>query len=129
MKSAGISADSLRTRDSAGCSRICIESKSSTPSRAITISPSRAEWGGKQVAEGTQLGEVAEQRPAVTRPERELVAVVLQHAPEAVPFRLELPAVRVWKLLHELRFHGRKGHVWSGHRAEPYWQFDRSGGH
>ena len=94
MNSAGISAESLRTRDSAGCSRICIESKSSTPSRAITISPSSAECGGKQVAERAQLGEVAQQRPLVPRPERELAAVVLEHAAEAVPFRLELPAVR-----------------------------------
>ncbi len=47
MKIAGISAASLCTRLSAGCRRICIESKSSTPSRAITISPSSAEWGGR----------------------------------------------------------------------------------
>jgi hypothetical protein len=33
-------------RLSAGWSLVCIESKSSTPSRAITISPSSAEWGG-----------------------------------------------------------------------------------
>ena len=45
-KVAGISADSLRTRLSAGWSRICIASKSSAPPRAMTISPSSAEWGG-----------------------------------------------------------------------------------
>ena len=78
--------------------------------------------GRQQVAQGTELGEVAEQRPAVARPEGELAAVVLQHPPEAVPFRLELPFARVRKLLHELSFHGRKGHVWSRHRAEPYWR-------
>jgi len=44
-KIAGISADSLRMRLSAGCRRVCMESKSSTPSRAITISLSSAEWG------------------------------------------------------------------------------------
>jgi hypothetical protein len=48
MKIAGISAESLLTRLSAGWSRICIESKSRTPSRAITISPSSAEWGGSR---------------------------------------------------------------------------------
>src|ERR687888_614648 len=54
--SAGISAASLRTRDSAGCSRICIESKSSTPLRAITISPSSAEWGGSSSPSGRSSG-------------------------------------------------------------------------
>ena len=56
MKSAGISAESLRTRLSAGWSRICIESKSSTPSRAITISPSSAEWGGSRSPSGRSSG-------------------------------------------------------------------------
>ena len=92
MKIAGISAASLRTRLSAGCRRICIESKSSTPSRAITISPSSAEWGGSSSPSGRQLREVAQQRPPVARPERELAAVVLEHAAEAVPLRLVLPA-------------------------------------
>src|SRR5207244_9201220 len=54
--SAGISAESLRTRDSAGWSRICIESKSRTPSRAITISPSSAEWGGSSSPRGRSSG-------------------------------------------------------------------------
>ncbi len=56
MKIAGISADSFLTRLSAGCSRICIESNSSTPSRAITISPSRAEWGGSRLPSGASSG-------------------------------------------------------------------------
>ena len=55
---------------------------------------------GHEVTEGSQLGEVAQQRPAVSRPEGELAAVVFEDAPETVPFRLELPAVRVRKLLH-----------------------------
>jgi len=78
--------------------------------------------GRQEVTERSQLREVAKQGPAVARPERKLVAVVLQHAPETVPFRLELPAVRLWKLLDELCFHRRKGHVGSGHRAKPYWR-------
>ena len=49
-------AESLRTRDSAGWSRICIESKSSAPSRAITISPSSAEWGGSRSPSGRNSG-------------------------------------------------------------------------
>ncbi len=56
MKIAGISAESFRTRLSAGCRRVCIESKSSTPSRAITISPSRAEWGGSSSPSGASSG-------------------------------------------------------------------------
>ncbi len=46
MNSAGISLASLLTRLSAGWRRICIESKSRTPLRAITISPSSAVCGG-----------------------------------------------------------------------------------
>ena len=46
----------LRTRLSAGCSRVCIESKSSAPSRAITISPSSAEWGGSRSPSGAARG-------------------------------------------------------------------------
>ena len=91
MKRAGISADSLLTRLSAGWSRICIASKSSTPSRSMTISPSRAESGGKQLLERAQLGEVAQQRPRVARPEAKLAGSVLEQAAEAVPLRLVLP--------------------------------------
>ena len=40
------------------------------PSRAITISPSSAERGGRSSPSGAQLGEVAHQRPAVARPAR-----------------------------------------------------------
>jgi hypothetical protein len=56
MNCAGISAESLRIRDSAGWSRICIESKSRTPSRAITISPSSAECGGNSSPSGRSSG-------------------------------------------------------------------------
>ena len=118
MKIAGISAASFLTRLSAGWSRICIESKSSTPSRAITISPSRAEWGRQQLAEGRELGEVPQQRPLVPRPERQLAAVVLEHAAEPVPLRLVLPAVAGRELADELRLHRREWHVWAGHAEE-----------
>ncbi len=50
--------------------------------------------GRQQLAERAQLREVAEQRPAVARPERELAAVVLEHAAKAVPLRLVAPARR-----------------------------------
>ena len=53
---AGISADSLRIRDSAGWSRICIASKSSAPSRTITTSPSSAERGGSSSPSGRSSG-------------------------------------------------------------------------
>ena len=76
--------------------------------------------GRQELTERPQLREVAEQRPAVPRPERGLADVVLEHAPETVPLRLELPAVALGQLLDELGFHGWKGNVWSGHRAEPY---------
>ena len=49
----------------------------------------------QQLAELPQLREVAEQRPTVARPERELAAVVLEHAAEAVPLRLVAPAAAV----------------------------------
>src|SRR5262249_55081334 len=73
----------------------------------------------KRLAELAQLREVAEQRPAVTAPQRELVAVVLEHAAEAVPLRLVLPAVAERQLVHELGFHGWEGDVRPGHRSNP----------
>src|SRR5581483_4412729 len=42
----------------------------------------------KPLADLPELREVAEQRPSVSAPERELAAVVLQHAAKPVPFRL-----------------------------------------
>ena len=69
--------------------------------------------GRKQVAERAQLREVAKQRPAVARPERELAAVVLEHAAKSVPLRLVLPGVPAWQLVYELCFHRRKRHVLS----------------
>jgi len=49
--------------------------------------------GREPLAERAQLREVAEQRSPVPAPERQLAAVVLEHAAEAVPLRLVLPAV------------------------------------
>ena len=71
--------------------------------------------GREQVAERRQLGEVAQQRAAVPRPERELAAVVLEHAAEAVPLRLVLPAVAGRQLADELGLHRREGDVRAGH--------------
>ena len=56
MNRAGISAESLRIRLSAGWSRICIESKSSPPFFEMTISPSSAEWGGSSFPSGSSSG-------------------------------------------------------------------------
>ena len=67
-----------------------------------------------QLAERPQLGEVAEQRPAVARPQRELAAVVLEHAAEAVPLRLVPPAAAGRKLGDELGLHRREGDVRAG---------------
>src|SRR5437868_1551735 len=64
MNCAGISAESLRIRLSAGRSRICIASKARTPSRSITISPSSAESGANSSptarSGGTQRGQLLE---------------------------------------------------------------------
>ena len=56
MKRAGISAESLFTRLSAGCSRICIASKSRTPSRSMMISPSSADSGGRSLSSARSSG-------------------------------------------------------------------------
>ena len=71
--------------------------------------------GREQLAERRQLGEVAQERAAVARPERELAAVVLEHAAEPVPLRLVLPALAGGELADELRLHRREGDVRAGH--------------
>ena len=70
--------------------------------------------GREQVAERAELGEVPQQRPLVPPPQRELAAVVLEHAAEAVPLRLVLP-VAVRELADELGLHRRERHVLAGH--------------
>ncbi len=72
-----------------------------------------------EIAELAKLGEVAQQRPLVPTPERELAAVVLQHSAEAVPLRLVLPALSFGKLLDEQRFHRREGNVRTRHQVSP----------
>ena len=72
--------------------------------------------GREQLAERAQLREVAQQRAPVARPERELAAVVLEHAAEAVPLRLVLPAVALGELADELGLHRREGDVRAGAR-------------
>ena len=70
--------------------------------------------GQASLADLAQLGEVAQQRPAVARPERELAAVVLEHAAEAVPLRLVPPAAAGRELGDELGLHRREGDVRAG---------------
>ena len=64
-----------------------------------------ARAGREQLAERHELGEVAEERPRVPRPEAKLAGGVLEEAAEAVPLRLVLPLVAVRELTHELGFH------------------------
>src|SRR5262249_15234194 len=73
--------------------------------------------GRKPLPDFTQLGEVAKQRPTVPAPERELLAVVLEHSAKPVPLGLVLPAVAERQLVDELRLHGWEGHVGAGHRV------------
>ena len=108
MNCAGISPESLRMRLSAGWRRVCIASKSIAPSISITISPSIAERGGSSSAEGLELREVAQERPAVARPQPQLAADVLEHAAESVPLRLVGPAVAERQLADELGLHRRE---------------------
>ena len=56
----------------------------------------------EQLAERPQLREVAQQRPLVARPQRQLAVDVLEHAAEAVPLRLVLPPVTGRQLAYEL---------------------------
>ena len=72
----------------------------------------------QKVAERAKLGEVAQQRPLVPRPERKLAAVVLEDAAEPVPLRLVLPLVALGQRADELRLHRRKRNVCAGHPEE-----------
>ena len=62
----------------------------------------------QQLLERPQLGEVAEQRTRVPRPEPQLAGAVLEQAAEAVPLRLVLPLVALGQLAHELGLHRRE---------------------
>ena len=68
----------------------------------------------QELAQLPELREVAQERSPVAAPERELAAVVLQHAAEPVPFGLVLP-VALRKLVDELGLHRRKGDFAAGH--------------
>src|SRR5439155_19702885 len=72
--------------------------------------------GREQLADRAQLREVAEERAAVARPERQLPVVVFEHAAEAVPLRLVAPAALLRQLRDELGLHRREGNVatWCG---------------
>ena len=65
--------------------------------------------GREQLSDPPQLGEVAQQRAAVPRPQCELAAVVLEHATEAVPLGLVAPCA----LLGLYRDDGRLDYVGS----------------
>ncbi len=56
----------------------------------------------QELRERLELGEVAEQRPRVPRPEPQVAARVLEQAAEAVPLRLVLPLLPLRELANEL---------------------------
>ena len=98
MYDAGVSAARRRTRDSAGWMRWRRASKSSPrPSRsATTISPSTTQRAGQRLPQRVEeLGEVAGERALVAAGQLDVVAVAEHDAAEAVPLRLEQPAVAV----------------------------------
>src|SRR3989442_3009671 len=74
----------------------------------------RVRW--KQRSQRAELGEIAEERTAVAAPQGELAAVVLQHAAEAIPLRLVLPAVSCGQLFDELCLHRREPGRWFRHQ-------------
>src|SRR5689334_16421233 len=83
-----------------------------------------------------ELGEVAQQRPPVARPEPQPPAQVLEHPAEAVPLRLVLPLAGR-QLLDELGLHRREGEVSRRHRGsnaigmaelDGVWNVERRGG-
>ena len=117
MKSAGISAgelaDAALRRVEAHLHRVEVEH---AVARDHDLAVERG-VGRQQLAQRAELGEVAQQRPLLARPERELAAVVLEHAAEAVPLRLVLPAVAGRELRDELGLHRREGDVWAWHRS------------
>ena len=81
-------------RLSAGWSRICIASKSRTPSRSITISPSSAEMRRQQLRRaGAAPGSSAAAAARCATRARSSPASFSSSAAEAVPLRLVLPLV------------------------------------
>ena len=62
----------------------------------------------QEIAEGRQLGEVAQERPRVPRPEPKVAGRVLEQPAEAVPLRLVLPLVALGELADELGLHRRE---------------------
>ena len=71
----------------------------------------------QEITQCSELGEISKQRPLVAAPERELAAVVLEHAAKAVPLRFVLPALAFGKRLHELRLHRRERDVRTRHQS------------
>ena len=106
---AGISAESFCTRLSAGCRRIWSASKSSAALPRDDDLAVERRLRRELLAQRRQLGEVAQERPRVAAPKGDVAAQVLEHAAEAVPLRLVLPAVPIGKSPNEFRLHGRIG--------------------
>ena len=59
----------------------------------------------QELLERPKLGEVAQERSRISRPEPELTGRVLEDPSEAVPLRLVLPAVGLGQLANELCLH------------------------
>src|SRR5947208_9989715 len=70
-----------------------------------------------EIAKISELREIAKQRPLVAAPERELAAIVFEHAAKAVPLRLVLPALAFGERLHELCLHRRERDVGARHQS------------
>src|SRR5438046_9587202 len=72
-----------------------------------------------EIAKISELREIAKQRPLVAAPERELAAIVFEHAAKAVRLRLVLPALAFGERLHERCLHRRQRYVGARHESAP----------
>ena len=109
MKRAGISADEL---SHAALGRVQPHLHGVEVEHALALDHDLAVERGlrrQELRERLELGEVAEQRPRVSRPEPKVAAGILEQAAEAVPLRLVLPLLPLRELADELRLHRREG--------------------
>ena len=103
---AGISAASFFTRDAAGAAASAERRSRARAAPAITISPSTTQRSGRLACKnGLELGEVAVERLQVAALDVQPVVVAEHDRAEAVPLRLEQPAVARRQLGRELREH------------------------
>src|SRR6266566_2331744 len=70
-----------------------------------------------EIAKISELREIAKQRPLVAAPERELAAIVFEHAAKAVPLRLVLPALAFGERLPQLCLPPRERGGWAREQA------------